>query len=138
MTWPLAALVLGVAGTRRARCAGCRRRRWSRRSSPSRVVVGVVPSAAFGDAAGRAGGAARRSCSWPCRWPSCSTSVGFFAAVAALVDGGRHLRLGLWVLAAAVTVLFNLDAAVVLLTPLYVRIAAATATTRWRWRSSRP
>ncbi len=49
--------------------------------------------------------------------------VGFFSSVAALVDGGRHLRLGLWVLAAAVTVLFNLDAAVVLLTPLYIRIA---------------
>jgi arsenical pump membrane protein len=49
--------------------------------------------------------------------------VGFFASVAALVDGGRHLRLGLWALAAAVTVLFNLDAAVVLLTPLYVRLA---------------
>ena len=49
--------------------------------------------------------------------------VGFFAAVAALVDGGRHLRLGLWALAAAVVILFNLDAAVVLLTPLYVRIA---------------
>ena len=39
------------------------------------------------------------------------------------MGGGRHLRLGLWVLAAAVTVLINLDAAVVLLTPLYVRIA---------------
>lgn len=49
--------------------------------------------------------------------------LGFFAAVASVVTGGRHLRLGLWVLAAAVTVLFNLDAAVVLLTPLYIRIA---------------
>jgi len=49
--------------------------------------------------------------------------IGFFASLAALVDGGRHLRLGLWVLAAAVTVLFNLDAAVVLLTPLFVRLA---------------
>src|SRR5262245_58297122 len=49
--------------------------------------------------------------------------VGFFAAVAALVDAGRHLRLGLWALAAAVVILFNLDAAVVLLTPLYLRIA---------------
>ena len=48
---------------------------------------------------------------------------GFFAALAALVDGGRHLRTGLWVLAALVTVVFNLDAAVVLLTPLYVRVA---------------
>ncbi len=49
--------------------------------------------------------------------------TGFFAALAELVGGGRHLRLGLWVLAAFVTIVFNLDAAVVLLTPLYVRIA---------------
>jgi arsenical pump membrane protein len=48
---------------------------------------------------------------------------GFFAALAGVVGGGRHLRAGLWVLAALVTVVFNLDAAVVLLTPLYVRIA---------------
>ncbi|HAP74978.1 MAG TPA: citrate transporter [Acidimicrobiaceae bacterium] len=49
--------------------------------------------------------------------------IGVFAALAALVDGGRHLVAWLWVLAAAVTVVFNLDAAVVLLTPLYIRIA---------------
>lgn len=49
--------------------------------------------------------------------------VGFFAAVAARIDGGRRLGLGLWWLAAVVTVVFNLDAAVVLLTPLYVRVA---------------
>ncbi len=49
--------------------------------------------------------------------------LGFFAAAAGLVDGGRHLHLGLWVLAALVTTVFNLDASVVLLTPLYVRIA---------------
>ena len=49
--------------------------------------------------------------------------LGFFSSLAALVDGGHRLRLGLWVLAAGVVVLFNLDAAVVLLTPLYVRIA---------------
>ena len=40
-----------------------------------------------------------------------------------MVDGGRHLKSGLWVLAALVTIVFNLDAAVVLLTPLSVRIA---------------
>ena len=34
-----------------------------------------------------------------------------------------HLVAGLWILAALVTIVFNLDAAVVLLTPLYVRIA---------------
>ncbi len=49
--------------------------------------------------------------------------LGFFASAAAFVDGGRHLRLGLWVMAIGVTILFNLDAAVVLLTPLYVRLA---------------
>lgn len=49
--------------------------------------------------------------------------TGFFASVAAMVGGGRHLRVGLWVMAALVTIVFNLDAAVVLLTPLYVRIA---------------
>jgi len=49
--------------------------------------------------------------------------IGVFAALAAAVDGGRHLVAWLWVLAAAVTVVFNLDAAVVLLTPLYIRIA---------------
>jgi arsenical pump membrane protein len=49
--------------------------------------------------------------------------LGFFAAVAARIDHGRRLHLGLWCLAAAVTTLFNLDASVVLLTPLYVRIA---------------
>lgn len=49
--------------------------------------------------------------------------TGFFAAVAAMFDGGRHLYLALWLLAAATTIVFNLDAAVVLLTPLYVRIA---------------
>ncbi len=49
--------------------------------------------------------------------------VGVFEAVASLLDGGRHLVAWLWVLAAAVTIVFNLDAAVVLLTPLYIRIA---------------
>lgn len=49
--------------------------------------------------------------------------LGVFAALAAMVDGGRHLVAWLWVLAAAVTIVFNLDAAVVLLTPLYIRIA---------------
>ncbi|HEY4332467.1 MAG TPA: SLC13 family permease [Ilumatobacteraceae bacterium] len=49
--------------------------------------------------------------------------TGFFTALAERIESGRHLRLGLWVLAALVTVVFNLDAAVVLLTPLYVRVA---------------
>lgn len=49
--------------------------------------------------------------------------TGFFAAVAGAFDNGRHLFLALWSIAAATTIVFNLDAAVVLLTPLYVRIA---------------
>lgn len=49
--------------------------------------------------------------------------TGFFAAVAAMFDGGRHLFLALWLIAAGTTIVFNLDAAVVLLTPLFVRIA---------------
>jgi arsenical pump membrane protein len=49
--------------------------------------------------------------------------IGVFAALAAMVDSGRHLVAGLWLLAAAVTIVFNLDASVVLLTPLYIRIA---------------
>ena len=44
--------------------------------------------------------------------------IGFFAAVAARIDHGRRLFLWLWIFAAAVTTLFNLDASVVLLTPL--------------------
>ena len=48
--------------------------------------------------------------------------VGFFAAAAQAVGQGRHLILGLWVLGAIVTTVLNLDASVVLLTPLYVRI----------------
>ena len=49
--------------------------------------------------------------------------LGVFAALAATFDGGRFLVGGLWLLATGVVVVFNLDAAVVLLTPLYVRIA---------------
>jgi arsenical pump membrane protein len=49
--------------------------------------------------------------------------LGFFAAVADRIGHGRHLQPGLWVLAAAVTTVLNLDASVVLLTPLYIRIA---------------
>jgi arsenical pump membrane protein len=49
--------------------------------------------------------------------------IGVFESLAAMVDGGQHLVGGLWFLAAAVTIVFNLDASVVLLTPLYIRIA---------------
>lgn len=49
--------------------------------------------------------------------------LGVFESLAATVDGGRRLVGGLWLLATGVVIVFNLDAAVVLLTPLYVRIA---------------
>lgn len=49
--------------------------------------------------------------------------IGFFESAAALLDTGRDPRLGLWLFAAAVTTFLNLDASVVLLTPLYIRIA---------------
>jgi hypothetical protein len=48
---------------------------------------------------------------------------GFFAALAGMIGATNHLLLGLWMLAALVTIVFDLDAAVVLLTPLFVRIA---------------
>ncbi|MCU1501878.1 MAG: Citrate transporter [Ilumatobacteraceae bacterium] len=49
--------------------------------------------------------------------------IGVFAALAGWVAGGRHLQAWLWVLAAGVTIVFNLDASVVLLTPLYIHVA---------------
>ncbi|MFT3852151.1 MAG: hypothetical protein QM733_05360 [Ilumatobacteraceae bacterium] len=49
--------------------------------------------------------------------------LGVFAALAGRLDHGDHLLLWLWLLGIGVVVVFNLDAAVVLLTPLYVRIA---------------
>ena len=86
-------------------------------------MTGVVPLSAFGDAVTYLGP--------PLAFLVLAVplavsldELGFFATVAALVDAGSRLRLGLWVLAGLVTVLFNLDAAVVLLTPLYVRIAS--------------
>ncbi|MDQ6837654.1 MAG: SLC13 family permease [Actinomycetota bacterium] len=49
--------------------------------------------------------------------------LGFFAAVAGLITARSSSVGGLWILAALVTTVLNLDAAVVLLTPLYVSIA---------------
>lgn len=57
--------------------------------------------------------------------------LGFFEAAAAVVAGrrGRHTPvLGLWVLAALTTVVLNLDTTVVLLTPLYIRLARRAGT----------
>ncbi len=52
--------------------------------------------------------------------------AGYFAEMAALFGGGRGLVPGLWILAAVTVAVLNLDAAVVLLTPLYVNIGRAT------------
>ena len=49
--------------------------------------------------------------------------LGLFEAITSEITAGRHLDLQLWGLAALVVVVFNLDAAVVLLTPLYIRLA---------------
>src|SRR4051794_4150345 len=52
--------------------------------------------------------------------------LGFFEAAASVMLGQRAVDrsvLGLWVLAAVTTVVLNLDTTVVLLTPLYLRLA---------------
>lgn len=53
--------------------------------------------------------------------------IGFFDAAAARVAVGARIEPALWVFAALVTTVFNLDAAIVLLTPLYIRIARRNA-----------
>lgn len=121
MSSPVAALVVGVAATLVPQ----------RRVPPAvavgavtvaALVLGVVPVAALGDAADAlAAPLAFLVVAVPLA--VALDEAGFFTALAAAVGTGRRMRAGLWLLAAAVTVLFNLDAAVVLLTPLYVRIA---------------
>jgi len=49
--------------------------------------------------------------------------VGVFEELAAVAARSRHVVGALWILAALVVALLNLDAAVVLLTPLYIRTA---------------
>ncbi|MGH9300403.1 MAG: SLC13 family permease [Acidimicrobiales bacterium] len=49
--------------------------------------------------------------------------LGFFESLASRFVGGSRMTGWLWALAAAVTTVLNLDASVVLLTPLYIRIA---------------
>lgn len=49
--------------------------------------------------------------------------IGFFEHAARVGVGHRYTGVALWVLAGVVTAVLNLDAAVVLLTPLYIRIA---------------
>jgi len=48
---------------------------------------------------------------------------GVFIELARMISTGRGYRGVLWILAAVVTAVLNLDAAVVMLTPLYIRIA---------------
>ncbi len=48
---------------------------------------------------------------------------GYFQQLAGLFDGGRLLVPGLWALATGTVAVLNLDAGVVLLTPLYLRVA---------------
>ncbi len=49
--------------------------------------------------------------------------LGFFEELARRIGAGRHYLGACWVLAGLVTMLLNLDAAVVMLTPLYLRLA---------------
>ncbi|MBI5088755.1 MAG: citrate transporter [Actinobacteria bacterium] len=86
------------------------------------VAVGIVPTADAGDALGDLS-AALAFLALAVPLAVLLDETGFFAALAARFDAGRHLPIALWLLAALTTVVFNLDAAVVLLTPLYVHIA---------------
>jgi arsenical pump membrane protein len=56
---------------------------------------------------------------------------GLFEELAGVVAGGRRYLGALWVLAAAVTATLNLDVAVVLLSPLYVRVAERRGASRF-------
>lgn len=121
VTWQLGALALGVAGSVAP----------PRRMPPAVVavvvtlvamVLGVVPTEAVGDALA-ALDAPLAFLALAVPMAVLLDELGFFRSLAAVVDAGRHVRLGLWVLSAVVTVVFNLDAAVVLLTPLCVHIA---------------
>lgn len=58
--------------------------------------------------------------------------MGLFEAVADRLPRGRRLEAGLWWMAALVVAVLNLDAAVALLTPLYLRIAERQGLDRWR------
>jgi len=58
--------------------------------------------------------------------------MGLFVAVADLLPRGRRLEAGLWWMAAVVVAVLNLDAAVALLTPLYLRIAERQGLDPWR------
>ncbi len=87
------------------------------------IAAGVVPTATASEAA--------RSLGAPLAFVLLAVPLavlldhyGFFRELAGLITGGGHYRAWMWVIAALVTAGLNLDAAVVLLTPLYVRVAA--------------
>ncbi len=86
------------------------------------VAAGVVPVATASGAA-RSLGAPLAFVLFAVPLAVLLDRFGFFAALAELISTGRRYRGWLWLVAAAVTAGLNLDAAVVLLTPLYVRIA---------------
>ena len=67
--------------------------------------------------------AARVRAASRCRSRSCSTRSGSSRSWRRLAARSRHVVGACWILAAFVVALLNLDAAVVLLTPLYVRTA---------------
>lgn len=58
--------------------------------------------------------------------------MGLFSAIAERLPRGRRLEAGLWWMAAVVVAVLNLDAAVALLTPLYLRIAGRQGLDPWR------
>ncbi len=86
------------------------------------VVIGAVPGAAAGDSV--------RPLLAPLAFIVLAVPMavmldhyGLFEELAGLVAGGPRYLGALWVLAAATTAALNLDVAVVLLSPLYVRVA---------------
>jgi arsenical pump membrane protein len=121
VSWQVGALVVGVAGSV---AAPPRVRAWMVASAVAllALVTGIVHWTTFDDAL-RALGAPLAFLVFAVPLAVLLDRLGFFAALAAAVGSRRHLRFTLWIGAAAVTVLFNLDAAVVLLTPLYVHVA---------------
>jgi arsenical pump membrane protein len=59
--------------------------------------------------------------------------AGTFGALAGLLARRRRSPWALWVLAAVVTATLNLDVAVVLLTPVYLRLAPRSTEHAWPW-----
>ena len=105
---------VAAAGVGRAR----RRRPWSR------SLAGVVDACTTRATTLRPlGGAARVRARRRCRSRSCSTRSGSSRSSPAGPRAAAQVVGACWILAAAVVALLNLDAAVVLLTPLYVRTA---------------